>query len=146
MAQNYCGGVVPDDRADGPLRAAAGDAFDGLEAGLGRLDYSGGYGAVWDLLRATNAFIEERQPWALHKAGDAAAVGAVLGDCLEVLRVVAVLTYPLMPNTAVELWSRLGLPGSPAEQRLPGAATWGQLPAGNRLVKGPALFPRKEVA
>ena len=29
MAVNYCGGVVPDTRADGPLRDAAATAFDG---------------------------------------------------------------------------------------------------------------------
>jgi methionyl-tRNA synthetase len=131
-------------RADGPLVAAAMAAFDGLRDGLARLDFSGGYGAVWDLIRATNAYIEDRQPWALNKAGDADAVAAVIGDCLEVLRIVAVLTSPLIPHAAAELWRRLGLPGRPDEQRLPDAAAWGQLPAGNPLERGAPLFPRKE--
>ena len=34
MAVNYCGGVVPDARADGPLAAAADDAFAGLTDAL----------------------------------------------------------------------------------------------------------------
>src|SRR3954468_10403664 len=97
MATNYVGGVVPDTRADGPLVDTAAAAFEGLRAGIAKLDYSSGYGAVWELIRATNAYIEDRQPWALNKAGDAAATAAVLGDCLEALRVVAVLTAPLMP-------------------------------------------------
>ena len=54
--------------------------------GIEELDYASGFGAVWDLIRDTNSYIEEQQPWALHKAGDAAAVAAVLGDCLEALR------------------------------------------------------------
>ena len=54
--------------------------------GMEELDYSSGFGAVWDLIRDTNSYIEDQQPWALHKAGDAAAVAAVLGDCLEALR------------------------------------------------------------
>ena len=111
---------------------------------MAKLEFASGYGAVWDLIRATNAFIEDRQPWALNKAGDAAATAAVLGDCLEALRIVAVLTAPLMPNTAAELWRRLGQPGRPDEQRLPAAAQWGQLPPGNQLERGAPLFPRKD--
>jgi methionyl-tRNA synthetase len=144
MATNYLGGAVPDTRADGPLVGAAAAAFDGLQTSAAKLDFASGYGAVWELIRATNAYIEERQPWSLHKAGDAAATAAVLGDCLEALRIVAVLTAPLMPNTAAELWHRLGQPGRPDEQRLPEAAQWGQLPAGNRLERGAPLFPRKD--
>jgi methionyl-tRNA synthetase len=145
MAVNYCGGIVPDKREDGPLRDAAARAFEELSDELTRLDFSSGFGAVWELIRATNSFIEDRQPWALNKAGDDDAVARVLGDCLEVLRIVALLTNPLIPNASAELWRRLGLAGVPSEQRLPDAAQWGLLPAGSKLEKGAPLFPRKDV-
>jgi methionyl-tRNA synthetase len=144
MAVNYCDGVVPDARADGPLVEAAASAFGALTARLEELDYASGFGAVWELIRATNSFIEERAPWALNKAGDAQAVAEVLGDCLESLRLVALLASPLIPRAAAELWRRLGLPGAPEEQRLPEAAAWGGLPAGSALEKGSPLFPRIE--
>ena len=99
---------------------------------------------MWDLIRGANAYIEDRAPWALQKAGDSAAVAAVLGDCLETLRIVTLLASPLIPDAAGELWRRLGLPGSPEDQRLPGAAAWGGMPAGLPLERGPALFPRLE--
>jgi methionyl-tRNA synthetase len=142
MAVNYCDGVVPDERADGPLVSAAADAFAGLTESMTHLDFERGFGAVWELIRAANAFIEERQPWALNKAGDRAAVHAVLGDCLEALRIVALLAAPLIPNACDELWRRLGLFGRPGDQRLPDAAAWGQLPPGSPLEKGAPLFPR----
>jgi methionyl-tRNA synthetase len=144
MAVNYCGGVVPERRADGPLVAASAPAFDGLQHAMRRLDFSAGFGAVWELIRATNAYIEDRQPWALHKTGDNEAVNAVLGDCLEVLRIVALLTSPLIPNGSAELWRRLGLDGKPSDERLPDAAQWGLLPSGSKLEKGEPLFPRRE--
>ena len=144
MAVNYCGGVVPDTRADGPLAEAAVRAFDGCAAAFDQVDYSTAFGAVWDLIRATNSYIEDQEPWKLHKAGDTAAVGSVLGDCLEALRVVALLASPVIPRAAAELWRRLGLPGIPEEQRLPEAAAWGLLPAGAPLEKGDPLFPRFE--
>jgi methionyl-tRNA synthetase len=144
MAVSYLDGRSPDVRADGPLRDAAATAFDALSESMGRLDFARGFGAVWELIRATNAYIEERQPWALNKAGDTTAVAEVLGDCLEVLRLVALFTAPVIPNASAELWRRLGLPGTPDEQRLPDAAAWGGLPAGLTLEKGDPLFPRFE--
>jgi methionyl-tRNA synthetase len=142
MAVGYCGGVVPAARADGPLVDATSSAFDGCARAFARLDYAGALGAVWDLIRAANAYIEDREPWKLHKAGAADAVAAVLGDCLEVLRIVTLLASPVIPRATEELWRRLGLPGGPADQRLPEAAAWGLLPAGATLEKGAALFPR----
>jgi methionyl-tRNA synthetase len=144
MAVNYCEGVVPDAREDGPLVAAAAAALDGLDARMAKLDFAGGLTAVWELIRAANAYIEERQPWVTHKAGDHGATSAVLGDCLEALRVVALLASPVIPNACAELWRRLGLSGRPEEQRLPDAAAWGGLPASSRLEKGAPLFPRMD--
>ncbi len=145
MVVSYCDGVVPETRADGPLVAQTQVALDAMEAGLAELEFSDAFGAVWQLIRDANAYIEDSAPWATHKAGDAAATAAVLGDCLEVLRIVAVLASPLIPRAAAELWARLGLPGRPEEVRVPTGLAWGVAPtAGNTVEKGAALFPRLE--
>jgi methionyl-tRNA synthetase len=144
MAVNYCGGVVPETRENGPLSEAAVTAYDECAAAMERLDFASAFGAVWDLIRAANAFIEDRAPWALNKAGDTEAVAGVLGDCLETLRLVTLLASPVIPRASAELWRRLGLPGRPEDQRVPEAAAWGLLPAGSKLEKGDPLFPRKE--
>ena len=113
-----------------------------MHEGIDQLDFSGGFGALWQLIKDANAYIEDRQPWVLHKAGDAATTAAVLGDCLEALRIVALLASPVIPNAAAELWRRLGLPGAPEEQRLPDAAVWGSAAtAGNTLEKGDVALP-----
>jgi methionyl-tRNA synthetase len=144
MANSYCGGAVPDARDDGPLRDAARTAFAQQREAMDRLDFSAAFGAVWDLIRAANSYIEERQPWATNKAGDAAATAAVIGACLEALRIVALLASPAIPRATAELWRRLGLPGRPEDARLPVAAEWGGLPVGNALDRGGPLFPRIE--
>jgi methionyl-tRNA synthetase len=144
MATNYLGGVSPDARADGPLVGAAGETYEAMREAMAKLDFAGAFTAVWELIRAANSYIEDKQPWALHKAGDATATAEVLGDCLETLRIVALLAAPVIPNASAELWRRLGLPGRPDDQRLPEAAAWGGMPAGARLDKGAPLFPRKE--
>jgi methionyl-tRNA synthetase len=144
MAVNYCGGVVPNERADGPLREQAAAAYQGAADAMARLDFPGACTAVWELIRATNAYIEDQAPWKLNKAGDTAATAAVLGDCLEALRVVALLASPVIPDACAELWRRLGLAGRPEDERLPEAAGWGGLPAGGALEKGDPLFPRHD--
>ncbi len=97
--------------------------------------------ATWRLIRETNAELERVEPW---KADPGPAVDAVLGSALEVLRIVSLLIVPAMPKTADALWSRIGLPGSPADERLPAAASWGGYPGGLPVEKGPPLFPRRK--
>ena len=68
-----------------------------------------------------------------RRAGDGRAVEGragpggrrVLGSALEVLRIVSILIVPAMPSTGGEIWRRIGLTGSPEDQRLPAAAAWG---------------------
>jgi len=97
--------------------------------------------STWRLIRETNAELEVAEPW---KADPGPLVDAVLGSALEVLRIVAVLVSPAMPESAREVWRRIGLPGAPEDQRLPGAATWGGYPGGLAVDKGPPLFPRRK--
>ena len=145
MAASYCDGVAPDARAGGPLVAATTTAFADMQGAMERLDFARALGAVWELIRAANSFIEDQEPWKLNKQGDTAATADVLGDCLEVLRVIALLASPAIPRACAELWRRLGLDGAPEAQRLPEAAAWGLGPAGTTLDKGTPLFPRIEM-
>jgi methionyl-tRNA synthetase len=144
MVTSYLDATVPEARAHGPLAEAAPLAYAAMVDAMHDLDFAGALGSVWDLIRAANGFIEATEPWKLNKAGDHDAVAAVLGDCLEALRIVAMLASPAIPNAAAELWRRLGLSGTPDQVRLPDAVAWDQVPAGNRVEKGAPLFPRKE--
>ena len=86
--------------------------------------------------------LKPNEPW---KSEPGPAVDAVLGDALEVLRIVALLTSPALPVAAAEIWRRLGLDGDPAHQRLPAAAEWGGYEGGRTVRRGDPLFPRLAV-
>jgi methionyl-tRNA synthetase len=104
-----------------------------------------GLEATWRLIRAANAELEAVEPWKLEPGRE---VEAVLGDALEVLRIVAVLISAVMPATAAEMWHRLGLEGSPAAPGNVGAEGvlgWGGYPGGLAVEKGLPLFPRRKV-
>ena len=97
--------------------------------------------ATWQLIRATNSHLENNEPW---KAEPGPTVDAVMGDALEALRIVALLTFAAVPTTAQAIWERIGMSGDVSEQRLPDAAAWGGYPGGVQVTKGESLFPRKQ--
>ncbi|MGH9298643.1 MAG: class I tRNA ligase family protein, partial [Acidimicrobiales bacterium] len=100
--------------------------------------------AVWRLIRAANSELEEAEPWKLEPGPE---VDAVLGDALEVLRIVAVLVSPVLPDTAREIWVRLGIEGSPdapGNAGPDGVTGWGGYPGGVPVTKGTPLFPRRK--
>jgi methionyl-tRNA synthetase len=137
-----CGGVGPAPSSGGPLAEAAAAAYEETARAWERVLPSEALEATWRLIREANSHLEAHEPW---KMKPGLAVEAVLGDALEALRIVAVLASPAVPGAAAEIWRRLGLTGSPEEQRLPAAAAWGGYPGGLAVSKGPSLFPRLTV-
>ncbi|MDO8364170.1 MAG: methionine--tRNA ligase [Actinomycetota bacterium] len=135
-----CEGVGPASRADSPLAAAAAAALDGATEGWAAMQPSRALDATWQLIRATNAYLEANEPW---KTEPGPAVDAVMGDALEALRIVCLLASPAVPATCQTIWERLGLPGQVADQRLPEGARWGGYPGGLTVTKGDPLFPRR---
>ena len=140
VVKSKCGGVGPEPGAGCMLAPIAAVAFADAARAWERVAPSEALDATWRLIRETNAYLEAHEPW---KADPGPDVDAVLGDALEALRIVAVLATPAMPAACAEVWRRIGLPGSPADERLPQAAGWGGYPGRLPVEKGPPLFPRR---
>ena len=148
MIDQYFDGAVPE-RAD----AGAADDFPEVAAtaasrcdeAMDRVELSTAVGAVWDLVGRANGYLVERAPWALAKdPARREELGSVLYASAEVLRILAVLTSPVMPGAASRLWDQLGVSEALGDQRLPAAARWGGLASGTRVRRAEALFPRLE--
>ena len=67
----------------------------------------------------------------------------ILWTTAEVLRIVTVLTHPVLPESTAKVWALLGQPGALGAVDLDGLR-WGQLAPGRALGKSQALFPRIE--
>jgi methionyl-tRNA synthetase len=139
VVQKKCGGVGPAPDPDSTLAAVAAEVVSATRAGWEAVTPSQALEATWRLVREANAHLEQHEPW---KAEPGPRVDAVLGDALEVLRIVAVLASPAIPGAAAEIWRRIGLDGRPDECRVPDDVAWGGYPGGLPVEKGPALFPR----
>ncbi len=143
-------GPPPQRRPDGSasrLAETAAAVVGEVREAWGRFAPHEGLEATWRLIRAANAELEAVAPWKLDPGPEA---DAVLGDALEVLRIVAVLVSPVLPDTAEEIWSRLGLGGSgspaaPGNAGPEGILDWGGYPGGVPVTKGRPLFPRRSV-
>ena len=148
MAVNYCDGVVPDDARQRPARRqAATQAFDQMTAAMTQLDYDAalrrGVGAD---PRDELATSRTRSRGSSTRPATPPATAAVLGDCLEALRIVALLASPVIPAAAAELWRRLGLPGTARGPAPPRGRRLGPAPRRRRPGEGrPPLPPADEV-
>ena len=150
MLGSYFDGAVP----AAELEGGEGDLPEVIERAAARYDeqmlaveLQSAVAAVWSIVDRANGYLVEKEPWKLAK--DPAArpeLASVLYASAELLRIVAVLIQPIMPAAAQRLWDQLGLPGLVLDQRVPEAATWGQLEPGTQTHKGDSLFPRLDTA
>ncbi len=138
-----CGGVGPAPRADSPLAAVATEVVGEVTEAWAAVQPAAALEATWRLIREANALLEATEPW---KAEPGPEVDGVLGDALEVLRLVAVLASPALTRAPGEIWRRIGLAGTPTDRPLGEATTWGGYPGGLPVEKGDPLFPRLTAA
>jgi len=148
VVASKCGGIGPAPRpADGGnrLAALAAETVEEARGAWARTNPHEALEVTWRLIHETNVELERREPWKLA-AGE--EVDGILGDALEVLRIVAVLASPAIPKTAQAIWRRLGLDGDLAAPGLAapagGALGWGGYPGGRPVEKAAPLFPRRE--
>jgi methionyl-tRNA synthetase len=140
VVHSKCDGIGPACDPSSELAAVAAAVYDAASNAWGRWAPHEALEETWRLIGAANAMLEAAEPWKMEPGP---AVQAVLGDALEVLRIVAVLVAPAMPASAAEIWQRIGVPGEPSAVRLPDAATWGGYSGGVAVLKGDPLFPRR---
>jgi methionyl-tRNA synthetase len=96
---------------------------------------------IWLMLGAANRYFSSQEPWVLRKsetAADQERFGTVLYVTLEVVRIAALLTQPVMPSSSSEL---LDLLGQAADAR-DFAAVGVRLAPGTVLPKPEGVFPR----
>jgi methionyl-tRNA synthetase len=140
LIQRHRGGVVP--AADPPAELAG--EFEGVAervaAKLDAVDVSGALEETWQVVRRLNRYVQDEAPWKLAKEeGAEGRLDQVLYALAEGLRLVTVLVYPYMPDSAARLLAALG-----QEDLSIDAAAFGARPGGARIGELAPLFPRIE--
>ena len=103
-------GVGPAPTEGGPLAAVAAEVYAATADAWDRLQPNEALEATWRLIREANAHLEANEPWKMEPGP---ALEAVLGDALEVLRIVSVLAAPATRRGRCAARSPGPSPGSP---------------------------------
>ncbi|GJJ22722.1 methionine--tRNA ligase [Mycolicibacterium mageritense] len=96
--------------------------------------------AIWSVLGAANRYFSAQEPWVLRKT-DPERFATVLYTTLETVRIAALLTQPVMPESTARL---LDLLGQPADERT-FASVGARIKPGVALPAPTGVFPRYEV-
>ena len=152
MIEKYFNGVVPawteaaaDETLDIPLRTHCAQLPALVEEQMNKLQFSQALVEIWKVIGECNKYIDATQPWVLGKDPEKKArLGNVLYLLAECIRFAAVLIGPVMPHTPARIFEQLGI----ADENLKSwdsLSGFGALPAGIKVCKGEALFPRLDV-
>ena len=149
MVEKYFDGEIPQhgqwNDVDKALIALAESTPDKARQHMDELQFSLALQDIWQLVGECNRYIDVNAPWVLVKTDEGKErLKTVLYVLCECIRIVAILIAPTMPRTPARIYEQLGI----AEGELTGwesASRFGMLPAGAKVQKGEALFPRIDV-
>ncbi|MDF7674893.1 methionine--tRNA ligase [Acetobacteraceae bacterium ESL0709] len=102
-----------------------------------RMGISDALEEVWKLIRAANAYIDRQAPWALKKT-DPKRMGEVLRVLYDVIRTIATMLQPYMPDTMGRMLDQLAI----TENERSFEALKMPVEAARILPKPEGLFPR----
>lgn len=148
FAHQKCSGSVPkaecldaiDKEFKDKIRSLVGDAAKAYE----HFQLRKASQVVMELAQATNVYFDMKKPWALAKNQESLPqMHTCINLCLEAIRNLSLISYPIIPSSAEKIWHMLGYNDSLSE------GNWdklvlGSLPESQVLKSAEILFPRIE--
>lgn len=150
MIEKYFDGKIPAcgklEEIDIKLKELALSIPSTVEKQMDSLQFSTALSEIWRLVSECNRYIDQTQPWVLGRTEEGKPrLSTVLYTLAECTRFVAVLLGPAMPKTPARIFEQIGL-GDASLMTWDALKTFGLLPAGLKVLKGEALFPRIDIA
>ena len=149
MVEKYFDGVVPAhgdwNDTDRLLIALAEGTPSRVQKHMDELQFSVALQDIWQLIGECNRYIDQNMPWVLAKTEEGRErLKTVMYVLCECIRIVTILIAPTMPRTPARIFEQLGV-SDPSLCGFETASHFGTLPAGGRVQKGEALFPRIDI-
>jgi methionyl-tRNA synthetase len=145
LVARSCAGRVPPagpaSPADQALRAEAQALPALLAQRLAGFAVDQALGGVFDLVAATNRYLDATAPWSLARGEARERLATVLAHAVEAVRIAAVALAAFLPETSAAICAQLGL--DPVTTGLADALTWGAVSWASPLVGGPILFTKE---
>ena len=150
MIEKYYDGVIPGidavEEIDRGLWTLA-EAMPGqVETQVNAFQFSGALQEIWKLIGECNRYIDQTQPWVLGKTDEGRPrLNTVMYTLAECVRRVAVCVSFVMPRTPERIFAQLGVEGAELKTWASVNQAFAVLPAGLKVHKGEALFPRLDI-
>ena len=145
MAVNYFEGLLPApgtlEEADISLKDAALKVIEDYKDMMKEFAFHKALITVWELIGRANKYIDTMKPWEMAKQRRE-RLGTVLNTITEAIRIVSVLLWPVMPQTAEKIQDQLGLGIVGVELDLASLKEWGRIKQVRPMSKALPLFPR----
>lgn len=149
MIEKYFGGTLPKEQKetefDSELISVAKETAEKVEEKMEKMLFSDALNEIWTLIRRTNKYIDETQPWILIKDETKKDVLAnALYNVAESIRIVSIMIQPFMSNTPALIWKQIGIKeGEMTDWN--SIKNWGLLGREVTVSKGDAIFPRIDI-
>lgn len=131
-----CGALTD---ADNAILALAAAAYPAAQLAMEGQAVHTALAAIFEVVSEANRYFASQEPWALRKT-DFARMETVLFVTAEVLRQVAILVQPFIPESASKLLDILAVPQ--AERQFSSLASDHQLKSGTSMPAPEPIFPR----
>jgi methionyl-tRNA synthetase len=143
MIARNCGGVLPAagelSPEDKELLAKADALLEACRTAMAKQQIDRALNAVFAVVADANRYFANSEPWALKKT-DLERMGTVLWVTAEVIRQVAILASPVLPDSAARLLDFLAVPEDRRDFAALGES--GRLESGSELPAPSPVFPR----
>ena len=134
-------GDIGDDSADNALLAQAKALHQAVYDDMQMQAFHSALAKIFALVSETNRYIDSKAPWALRKT-DPDLMQAVLSIIAEIIRKVAILLQPFMPDSACKILDMLNIPATKEARDFTAFDT--PLTDGHRINPPVIIFPRIE--
>lgn len=104
-----------------------------VEVEIEKLSFHNALAAIFALSDEANKYINDTKPWEIRNPEQQ---GAILYNLLETLRIIGILLYPFIPETATKILRQLGAKKKVSLDDL----KWGLLEPGKKIKKEGVLF------
>ena len=147
LIEKYSQGKIPpcyEERGiDKQLREKIEGIFSPLEEAMEKLSFSQALSLIWEIVRSANLYMDKCSPWReIQKKEGLKNCLTTLYHLSETLRLLGLLLFPFIPESAKRLWEQLGIREKLEEQTFDKAKKWGSLTIGMKINRGRPLFPR----
>jgi methionyl-tRNA synthetase len=147
MVEKYCQGVIPEvTMVDiNLIEVLTQKIWPAYVAEMEKYRFDKALDEAWKFITYCDQLISDKKPWELIKNGEEKQVQDLLHHLAEALRHIAIMLWPVLPETAEKIFTQLGLNVEvELSKSLTDLQQWVELTVGNKIKKDEQLFPRLE--